>query len=255
MKFIARVQKAKNLKDDPIGFVIDLAITFIVNIFSPAKVPPEIISQIKLPILGFLVTMGFLFIMLLIFVGSIFLFPAIIGGNLMDTISGVFSTNTQPIPNDTNFISTTIPRQNPFGGSSLSFTTITANFLDPGYFIQFGKNHTGTDFVPSQNYYDNSETYKKTKKVVIFATINGSARYYIDSHGGKTVEIVNENKTFKTMYTHFSSVFIESGTVVAGTPIGIMGDTGFSTGAHLHYEVWTKDNDSWKAVNPLNYIK
>ena len=256
MKFIARAQNAKRLKDDPIGFVIDLAISFIVNIFSPVKVPPEVISQVKMPILGFLITMVLLFIMLIMFVGSIFLFPATISGNLMNSITGLFSSsNGQPVPNDTSFTSTTTPKQNPFGGSNLSFTSITANFLDPDYLIQFGKNHTGTDFVPSQSYYKNSETYKNTKKVVIFATMNGSARYYTDSHGGKTVEIINEKKSFKTMYMHFSTVFIESGNVVAGTPLGIMGDTGFSTGAHLHYEVWTKDGDSWKAKNPLNYIK
>lgn len=255
MKFLVRAQNAKKFKDDPIGFVIDLAISFIVNIFSPVKVPPEIISQVRMPILGFVMMVILLFIMLIIFVGSIFLFPATLGGNFMDSISGLFSNNEQPVPNDTNFTSTTTPKQNPLGGSNLSFTSITANFLDPDYLIQFGKNHTGTDFVPSQNYYKNSQTYKDTKKVVIFATMNGSARYYVDNHGGKTVEIINAKKTFKTMYMHFSTVFIESGNVVAGTPLGIMGETGFATGVHLHYEVWTKDGDSWKAENPLNYIK
>lgn len=255
MKVLSHVNKAKRLKEDPIGYVIDIAITFIVNIFSPVKVPPEVISQLKMPILGFLLTMIVLFVMLIMFVGSIFLFPATIGGNLLNSIASLIPSNSQPVPNDASFISTKVPRQNPFGGSNLSYTTISANFLDPAYFIQFGKNHTGTDFVPSQNYYDNSETYKEFKKVVIFATMNGSVRYYVDGHGGKAVEIINNDSDFKTVYMHFDSVFLESGEVVAGTPLGIMGDTGFSTGPHLHYEVWTKDNNSWKAVNPLNYIQ
>jgi len=57
--------------------------------------------------------------------------------------------------------------------------------------------------------------------------MNGSVRYYVDSHGGKAVEIINNDSDFKTVYMHFDSVFLESGEVVAGTPLEIMGDTGF----------------------------
>lgn len=254
MKSIKYIPNVNRFKDDPIGSIIDLIITIIVNVFTPLKVSPEVVAQLKMPIISLIVTVIILFLMLIMFIGTIILFPATLGGNFLQNLGNI-GQNGQPVANDDGFVSTSSPKQNPFGGEGLSFTSVTAHYLDQDYFIQFGINHTGTDFVPSQTYYKNSKTYKETNKVIIFSTMNGSARYFVDGKGGKTVEVINKSGTFKTIYKHFSSVFVESGDVTAGTPLGVMGGTGFSTGDHLHYEVWTKDNNSWKSNNPLNYIK
>lgn len=53
---------------------------------------------------------------------------------------------------------------------------------------------------------------------------------------GKYVKTVSENVT--VYYAHLERHLVANGqSVIAGTPIGIMGNTGNSTGRHLHWEV------------------
>ncbi|WP_235588706.1 murein hydrolase activator EnvC family protein [Sporosarcina koreensis] len=62
---------------------------------------------------------------------------------------------------------------------------------------------------------------------------------------------------FTTVYAHLSKIGVSSGQVVdKGTYIGAVGNTGASTGPHLHFEMhignWTASGPS--AVNPLRYV-
>lgn len=66
-----------------------------------------------------------------------------------------------------------------------------------------------------------------------------------------------EGQTFTTVYGHLSSIGVSVGTEVEkGQYIGAMGNTGRSTGPHLHFEIhvgnWTASGPS--AVNPLRYV-
>ena len=55
-----------------------------------------------------------------------------------------------------------------------------------------------------------------------------------------------------TLYAHLSSVSVSAGqTVGRGRTIGYMGATGYTTGVHLHFEVWSGD---WNPVNPYAYL-
>ena len=55
---------------------------------------------------------------------------------------------------------------------------------------------------------------------------------------------------------HLNEVYVAtSDTIPAGDPIGTMGDTGFATGEHLHYEIRVNNNGVWMPVNPLSYIQ
>jgi murein DD-endopeptidase MepM/ murein hydrolase activator NlpD len=67
---------------------------------------------------------------------------------------------------------------------------------------------------------------------------------------GKTVVIQHEDG-FETIYGHLSKISVEEGQKVkVGEVIGKAGNTGRSTGTHLHYEV-IKDG---KRVNPSNFL-
>jgi murein DD-endopeptidase MepM/ murein hydrolase activator NlpD len=256
MSKISKLNTARKIKDDPIGFLIDKVITFIVNSLLPIPIPSVLISQLKAPIIGFLGTLILLTLLLLIFAGTAIFSPLIFTGSLIEQIKSSFTAaNSLNIPVDTSFAETKVPRQNPLGGGGMTYTTVTAYFLDPNYLIQFGRNHNGIDLVPSSDYYKNSPIYKEYKQVVVYSTINGTARHYVDNYGGETVEVTSSDNAMKVVFIHFSQVLVESGEVIAGTPLGIMGETGNATGEHVHYEVKIKDGDTWLAVNPLNYIK
>lgn len=255
MKALRHAQKLQKLKDDPLRFVFDLLISVVVNIFAPFPLPSAVVAQIKVPILGFIGTLILLALFFFLMVGTVLMSPLLISSGYIQQLQNLFVSNDENIPSDPNFVPTSIPKQNPLGGSGMSFSTITAYFLDPNYFLQFGKNHIGLDLVPSEDYFSQSITYRDTGKVVVFATMNGNVRYYVDEYGGETIEITNDGNTMKIVFIHFSKVLVKSGSVSAGTPIGIMGGTGFATGDHVHYEVHTKDGDTWKPVNPLNYIQ
>ena len=72
---------------------------------------------------------------------------------------------------------------------------------------------------------------------------------------GKTVEITHEASRFKTLYAHLKGYAdgIKVGQkVVRGQIIGYVGNTGRSTGAHLHYGIYDMAKEKW--VNPIAYI-
>ena len=53
------------------------------------------------------------------------------------------------------------------------------------------------------------------------------------------------------MYGHLAKVLVEVGQEVEeGDGLGLVGSTGLSTGAHLHFELWVDG----ETVNPLPYL-
>ena len=78
---------------------------------------------------------------------------------------------------------------------------------------------------------------------VIEADYNGSYGYYI---------LIDHGNGFMTRYAHCSKLVVEAGEKVAqGQYIAKVGNTGYSLGAHLHFEV-IKDG---VLVDPLDYVQ
>ncbi|MFC1637707.1 murein hydrolase activator EnvC family protein, partial [Candidatus Margulisiibacteriota bacterium] len=68
---------------------------------------------------------------------------------------------------------------------------------------------------------------------------------------GKAVVIDHGRKT-TTVYAHLSRIYKTVGAVVAkGQVIGLTGNTGYSTGPHLHFEV----RKNGKPVDPMKFLK
>lgn len=64
--------------------------------------------------------------------------------------------------------------------------------------------------------------------------------------------VIDHGNGYSTMYAHLQAFSVSAGDIVVqGQKIGEMGSTGWSTGPHLHYEVWYQG----KHVNPRNYLK
>ena len=68
---------------------------------------------------------------------------------------------------------------------------------------------------------------------------------------GKRI-IINHGNGTKTLYAHFTKLYVRAGQAVnRGDAIGAMGSTGWSTGSHLHFEV----RKAGSKKNPLSYIR
>ncbi|GHT48368.1 peptidoglycan-binding protein LysM [Spirochaetia bacterium] len=64
--------------------------------------------------------------------------------------------------------------------------------------------------------------------------------------------IITHSGGFQSMYAHLKTVSAKQGASIRqGEPLGEVGSTGHSTGAHLHFAIY-KNN---AAVNPLDYLK
>ncbi|MEW6482541.1 MAG: M23 family metallopeptidase [bacterium] len=63
--------------------------------------------------------------------------------------------------------------------------------------------------------------------------------------------IIKHNNTYKTLYAHLSRIFVHQGQLVEKKEsIGAAGDSGFTTGTHLHFEV-LKNN---RPIDPRTLI-
>lgn len=70
------------------------------------------------------------------------------------------------------------------------------------------------------------------------ATMDGKVVHAGWNNQGYGNLVIVDNGTYKTYYAHLSSIPVTVGdSVTAGTTIGLSGNTGNSTGPHLHYEI------------------
>jgi murein DD-endopeptidase MepM/ murein hydrolase activator NlpD len=89
---------------------------------------------------------------------------------------------------------------------------------------------------------------------VVFATGNGRVitveRSFARTGYGNMV-LVDHGFGYKTRYAHLHVITVKKGDMVKrGQQVGTLGNTGKSTGPHLHYEVLMRD----KPVDPLNFF-
>ena len=116
---------------------------------------------------------------------------------------------------------------------------VTARFEEV---IQFNNEkliHKGIDF----------QAQKGTK---IFAANDGKVVLIKESDEGYGNQILIEHSNdFKTRYAHLDNIWVKEGkNVKKGDIIGSVGNSGKSTGPHLHFEVIKQD----KKVNPEEYL-
>ncbi len=107
--------------------------------------------------------------------------------------------------------------------------------IDPVYGIP--KFHAGMDF-------------KAEEGTDIYATGNGVVTFSGWQQGYGNCIIVNHGYGYETMYAHCVQLFANEGKSVSrGEVIAAVGNTGKSTGSHLHYEVRVKGQHD----NPAKY--
>lgn len=108
-----------------------------------------------------------------------------------------------------------------------------------GYGRRWGRMHYGTDFAAPHG----TPIYASADGVVVHA---GWASGY-----GRLIKIRHEFG-YETRFGHLSKIRVNIGQKVSrGERIGDMGNTGRSTGTHLHYEIRINGN----AINPMKYLE
>ncbi|NJN44970.1 MAG: M23 family metallopeptidase, partial [Anaerolineae bacterium] len=97
--------------------------------------------------------------------------------------------------------------------------------------------HGGVDFPPVSL----EITASADGKVVIAEFLEVRGNFTLIDHGWGIF----------SAYLHQSEIFVQAGEMVtAGQVIGLIGNTGRSTGAHLHWEIWA----GGVQVNPLDWL-
>ena len=126
-------------------------------------------------------------------------------------------------------------------GSALKVNKVSANF---GYRIhpitKRRKFHRGIDLASNMG----------TK---VRATADGVVGFVQNRNIGDYGRVINiyHNYGFKTIYAHLKKTLVKNGDVIKkGQVIGLSGNSGRSTGPHLHYEVKHVN----KVLNPKNFM-
>jgi ABC-type multidrug transport system fused ATPase/permease subunit len=256
----------KTVVTNPFGFALDNLIRIIVQALIPVPFASELVIYFKGPILAMIAGTILFFLTLLFIIITTLYSPFSTINSLANIVTGgITGQNLQQVIKSLNgyteegFSDTDIPNKNPFGGEGMDNTTITVNYHEIESFAFYGSQITeteqGIDIIPSAMYYGTNKAYKLTGLPIIFATVTGTTRTYVDGYGANTVEITNQKQSVKTIYIHLSQILVGNGvTVHPGQPIGVMGSTGMSTGPHLEYQVRLNQNGNWVTQDPTNYI-
>ncbi|SPJ23733.1 Murein DD-endopeptidase MepM [Palleronia abyssalis] len=108
-----------------------------------------------------------------------------------------------------------------------------------GFGPRWGRMHNGTDFAGAHG-------------TPIATTADGVVTFAGRQSGYGNLVKIKHDFGIETRYAHMSAIHVKVGQRVSrGDRIGDMGNTGRSTGTHLHYEVRV----GGKPVNPMTYIK
>ncbi len=71
---------------------------------------------------------------------------------------------------------------------------------------------------------------------------------------GQTVVLAN-GESFRTLFGHCQEILVRPGMRIAvGDPIATVGETGWTTAPHLHYEIRRRIGSEWIAVDPRDYL-
>lgn len=130
----------------------------------------------------------------------------------------------------------------PLSSSSYGYNLITSGFGKRGQPVAGAStNHKALDIGVS---------YKP-----LYAAADGYVVIAASGYGGYgNFIMIKHSNSLYTCYGHLSKFNVSAGqTVTRGQQIGVTGNTGVSSGPHLHFEVRTSADYSSR-VNPLNYI-
>jgi len=130
-----------------------------------------------------------------------------------------------------------LPLGMPMQGGGLAITSLFGSRPNP---FGYGREvHNGIDFVDAYG----SPVYATAPGLVTSADLEG---------GYGLVVVISHSYGYSTLYAHLSAVAVKPEIrVKRGQLIGYLGNSGRSTGPHLHYSIYQGE----KAIDPQQYLK
>lgn len=123
-------------------------------------------------------------------------------------------------------------------GTSSRFIWPTEGELTSGFAQRWGRHHDGIDLANDIG-------------TPVRAARTGRVSYSGWSSGYGRVVMIEHDQGYTTVYGHLSESYVAEGQYVkAGQSIAAMGNTGYSTGPHLHFEV----RKNGTPINPYNVL-
>jgi murein DD-endopeptidase MepM/ murein hydrolase activator NlpD len=118
---------------------------------------------------------------------------------------------------------------------------VSGGAIGYGTFVWPANKHylSGFDYTPKVNHYGidiagnlGEGAYATDAGVVVYAGWN--------NYGYGNMVMIDHGDGFQSLYAHLSEIYVGCGQSVGqGDPIGAIGSTGHSSGAHLHFEIMT----------------
>jgi peptidoglycan hydrolase CwlO-like protein len=141
------------------------------------------------------------------------------------------------------------------GGSNLSTPPVSG-----GMFMMPASGRISSGFGPRDGEFHAGIDIANSADVPVVAAADGVViRSYYSSSYGNCIFVSHSinGQIYTTVYAHLQSRSVGTGAVVSkGQQIGVMGNTGYSFGQHLHFEIhkgpWNAAKSN--AVNPLGYL-
>ncbi|MBP0967038.1 MAG: M23 family metallopeptidase, partial [Oscillospiraceae bacterium] len=135
--------------------------------------------------------------------------------------------------------------------------------ISSGFGPRWGTHHSGIDICGSNSLIAGAAACAAASGTVIAAQGGCTHNYGKDlnkwtchcNYGYGNYIILDHGNGLYTLYAHLASFTVSVGqTVTVGQQIGVIGSTGDSTGAHLHFEVRKGANTANNRVDPELYL-
>lgn len=141
-----------------------------------------------------------------------------------------------------------VPARSPLRGEDVVLTSAFGTRRSP--YTRAMEFHSGIDLAAPAG----TRIFAPVAGVVVWAGAVEADRRNDWWRLGLTV-VIASGDTFRTIFGHCQEILVRPGArVAAGDPIATVGDTGWSTGPHLHYEIRRRMGGGWTAVDPRDYL-
>ena len=143
---------------------------------------------------------------------------------------------------------------------------VTSQILSTGAGVSLPPLGDGTFTWPVEGYLNVSQGYKKSHTAVDINTMGASPRVFavqsgvvvrvaeVDGYGKQVV--LDHGNGIQTQYAHLQEIHVELGDYLKeGETLGLVGDTGWSDGKHLHFQITITGNLAEGSIDPMKFLR